>query len=317
MAEPSEPDGADIDVKRVRGSELAGIFEQAQRRLKQVGIRVGEAGGSDGERHVPGKAAVTGQRPRIDPRRRTAEVSEGVGRRRIELDAAARQDQRACDEASHLDPGYIDRSPRSEDGSGWCVARGNTSHTIHRDETWAKPIDAHDRRMELRQSWEAQPFDVALPGGEVVTVRPLEPRDEPALRDWFATLSASTRYHRFHAHVGALSPEQWRYLTHVDGEDHVALVALIGVRLVGVARMIRIEGTEDAAEIAFLVADEMQRRRVGSVLRDAVLAIARRRAYRRLHAYVLPDNVAIRRLLAGSPGTYSDRGDVLELVVPA
>ncbi len=190
--------------------------------------------------------------------------------------------------------------------------------TVHRGETLAKSISAHDWRMELRQSWEDQPFDVALPGGEVVTVRSLEPDDEAALRVLFAALSANTRYHRFHAPIGALSPAQWRYLTHIDGEDHIALVALIGSRLVGVARLIRLDGSEDAAEIAFIVADEMQRRRVGSVLRDAVLAMARGRAYRRLYAYVLPDNVAIRRLLAaGSQGAYSDRGNVLELALAA
>lgn len=167
--------------------------------------------------------------------------------------------------------------------------------------------------MDLRLSWEDQAHDVTLPGGEVITLRALAPSDEVALREGFATLSANTRYHRFHAHVDELSPSQWRYLTQVDGDAHVALVALLGDRLVGVARLIRQHDERDAAEIAFLVADEMQRRRVGSVLRDAMFALARRRAYRRLYAYVLPDNVAIRRLLAGHAA--ADRGDVLELEI--
>lgn len=57
----------------------------------------------------------------------------------------------------------------------------------------------------------------------------------------------------------------------------------------------------------------MQGRRLGTILRDAVFAIARERAYRRLYAYVLPDNLAIRRLLAVDDAVCVDRGTVLEL----
>lgn len=158
------------------------------------------------------------------------------------------------------------------------------------------------------------PAQVELPDGTALTVRELYPSDEPMLRAWFATLSSDARYHRFHG-IAELSPADWRYLTRVDQHDHVAILALRGGQLAGVARMIRLCDARDIAEVAFLIGDGLQRRRIGSVLRDTLIAIARARGYRKLCAYVLPDNVAIRRLLGTPDAHLVDRGGLLEVAV--
>jgi len=134
-------------------------------------------------------------------------------------------------------------------------------------------------RMDLRLSWESLSFAVPLPDGGNVVV------------------------------------EYRRLPTDVDGIDRVALVASIDDHPVAVARLIALPGD---AEIAFLVDDEHQRRGIGSILRDELVAIAYARGIYRLHAHVVPDNVAIRRLLA-APTLHliSDRGHVLELVLAA
>ncbi len=171
-----------------------------------------------------------------------------------------------------------------------------------------------DGAMLFRASWDGQlPARVELADGTALTVRELHVDDEPALRAWFQTLSETSRYQRFHNYVTDLSPAHWRYLTRIDGIDHVAIVALEDGRFVGIARMIRLDAPSRAAEIAFLVSDDLQRRGVGSLLRDVLLVIARARAYLTLHAYVLPDNHAIRRLLAGGADTMVDRGHLIEL----
>lgn len=157
------------------------------------------------------------------------------------------------------------------------------------------------------------PAQVTLPDGEVLTLRELHASDEPALRAWFATLSPRSRYHRFHGHVTDLSPADWRYLTRIDQHDHVAILAVRAAgEIAGVARLIRLADEARVAEIAFLVDDHHQNRRIGSLLRDTLIAIARARGYVRLHAYVLPDNVAIRRLLGERA---VDRRVLLELAV--
>ena len=142
----------------------------------------------------------------------------------------------------------------------------------------------------------------------------IRPSDEPALRAWFDRISPESRYQRFHSHVTKLTDAQWRYLTHVDGVNHVALVARLAGKPVGVGRLILREG---AAEIAFLVDDDHQRCGIGSILRDHLLDIARERGIYRLQAHVLPSNIAMRRLFDLPDLAVSDRGDVIELVLAA
>lgn len=153
---------------------------------------------------------------------------------------------------------------------------------------------------------------MTLPDGAALALRELHPSDEPMLRAWFASLSPATRYHRFHGQVAELSPAAWRYLTRIDQHHHVGILALLDDELVGVARMIRLGDDSETAEVAFLVGDHQQRRRIGSTLRDMLIAIARARGYRTLYAYVLPENIAIRRLLKGR---VVDRGGLLEIAL--
>jgi RimJ/RimL family protein N-acetyltransferase len=165
-------------------------------------------------------------------------------------------------------------------------------------------------------TWDGQlPSQFELSDGSVVSVRELHESDEVALRSWYGSLSPESRYQRFHGHSGDLSAAQWRYLTNIDGVDHVAIVVLHDNELVGIARMIRLDELESAAEITFLVDDAFRGRGVGSLLRDVLFVLATRRTYRRLLAFVLPDNVAIRRLLAGTKRRLVDRRDVLEVAV--
>lgn len=165
-------------------------------------------------------------------------------------------------------------------------------------------------------SWSGRlPNRCTLADGTTLAIRELHASDEPALRSWFTAQSKESRYQRFHGHVADLSPAHWRYLTRVDHDDHIAIIALVNGQLAGVARMVRLDDCR--AELAFLVDDNLQRRRIGSALRDVLIALARRRRYDTLCAYVLRENTAIRRLLAGSGAPMNDRGDVIELALRA
>ena len=172
--------------------------------------------------------------------------------------------------------------------------------------------------MQAVKTWDGQlPAQFELSDGTVVAVREVHASDEVALRAWYRTLSPESRYQRFHDHSADLSPEHWRYLTNVDGVDHLAIVVLHDSELVGIARMIRLDELDASAEIAFLVDDSFHGCGVGSLLRDVLFVLASRRTYRRLYAFVLPDNVAIRRLLAGTRSRLIDRRDVLEIALCA
>lgn len=159
------------------------------------------------------------------------------------------------------------------------------------------------------------PARVTLADGTDIDVRELYASDGPGVRVWFKTLSPEARYQRFHTPANDLSEVQWRYLTRVDGVQHVAIVALFAGAYVGVGRMIMLDDAGRTAEVAFLVDDAFQRRGLGAVLRDVLITAAEARAVERLYAWVLPDNIAIRRLLARARSRMIDNGDVLELVL--
>src|SRR3954470_15786676 len=102
-------------------------------------------------------------------------------------------------------------------------------------------IACHDRRViEQSQAVKGDYANTQIAAAELpVDIRPIRPDDRPALERWFATVSPESRYARFLGFVTELSPGQWRYLTEVDGRDHVAYLAWYQGRIAGVARWIR------------------------------------------------------------------------------
>jgi RimJ/RimL family protein N-acetyltransferase len=132
-----------------------------------------------------------------------------------------------------------------------------------------------------------------------ITIRAVRPDDVERLRVLLQELSFETRYQRFHEVVVDFTAEKWRYLTCVDGHDHVALVACRDQKIVGVCRYIRDRHRSDVAEVAFVVSDDVQGQGVGRRLCDELVHIARAKGIRSFQAFVTPENVRIRRLLSG------------------
>ena len=138
-----------------------------------------------------------------------------------------------------------------------------------------------------------------------IHLRPIDPCDVSELKAGLLRLSPETRIKRFHSPVTRLSDEQWRYLTEVDGHDHVAYVACLDQdfedaargAIIGVGRYIRDPKEPDVAEVAFVVHDSCQRRGVGRALRDRIREEALARGIGFFRAHVLPSNFGIRRLL--------------------
>jgi len=141
-----------------------------------------------------------------------------------------------------------------------------------------------------------------LDDGTLVRLRPVRPADAAELKRGFDRLSPSSRYHRFLAGRTALSDATLRYLTSVDGHDHVAIVAVTdaadGTEAgVGIARFIRTKDDPEAAEIAITVIDDMQRKGVGRVLALALGRAALEVGVKRFRGEILAENVPVRRLL--------------------
>ncbi len=98
-------------------------------------------------------------------------------------------------------------------------------------------------------------------------LRPIAPDDKALLQAGVAALSPQSAYGRFLTGKSSLTDAELRYLTEIDGVDHIALVVLgRDGGLVAVGRIVRDRARPDTAELAVVVADKWQRRGIGRLL---------------------------------------------------
>jgi GNAT superfamily N-acetyltransferase len=162
-----------------------------------------------------------------------------------------------------------------------------------------------------------------LRDGTKATLRLIRPDDSEALRAGFTRLSPTSRYRRFLSGMSELSDDMVRYLTEVDGINHVAVVAStdsldlkseIGL---GVARFIRLADEPTVAEAAVTVSDDAQQKGLGRLLVRAVAEAALERGVQTIRAEVLATNEPVRRLLDEVGAVVrSDDGTTLVFDVP-
>jgi RimJ/RimL family protein N-acetyltransferase len=103
-----------------------------------------------------------------------------------------------------------------------------------------------------------------------VLIRAMHPTDADALVAFHAGLSKESIYRRFFSPHPKLTDAEVQRFTHVDGTDRLAIVAFDGPRLAGVARADRFDAT-DRAEVAVVVADELQHEGVGTALLERLV----------------------------------------------
>jgi RimJ/RimL family protein N-acetyltransferase len=139
-----------------------------------------------------------------------------------------------------------------------------------------------------------------LKNGITVNVRSIRAQDKDALSDALAHLSPASVHARFLGPKSRFSASELRYLTEVDGHDHVALVAEIDGEpgaIAGVGRWVRLPEAPDTAEFAIVVGDPLQGQGLGAILADDLVAIAKAHGIRRFTATALSENAAIVRIM--------------------
>jgi acyl-CoA synthetase (NDP forming)/GNAT superfamily N-acetyltransferase len=152
---------------------------------------------------------------------------------------------------------------------------------------------------------------VLLRDGQVAHLRPISADDRELLVDFYAQVSAESKYLRFFAPMPELSARDVVRFTNVDHVDRVAFVLTVANKMIAVARWDRIPPEEavasggDAdvveAEVAFLVQDAHQGRGIAQLLLEHLAQAGRERGVDRFVADVLPEN---RRMIS----TFRDAG---------
>ncbi len=140
-----------------------------------------------------------------------------------------------------------------------------------------------------------------LKNGETVVLRPIRAQDKDGLQLGLARLSPASAHARFLAPKRRFSSTELRYLTEVDGHDHVAIVAEPVDEpgtVDAVGRWVRLPEHPETAEFAIVVGDHLQGLGLGSILADELAHSAKGEGITRFTASVLSDNAAIVRIMA-------------------
>jgi len=127
----------------------------------------------------------------------------------------------------------------------------------------------------------------------------MQAADKAGLAEVYARLSELSRYSRFLSPTTRLTNSQLAYLTELDHHDHEALVAIEPASRhgLGVARYVRSSDDPREAEFAVAVADDWQRRGLGTALLGALAARAREEGITRFTGLVQAENRSMQALL--------------------
>ncbi len=157
--------------------------------------------------------------------------------------------------------------------------------------------------------------EVELADGTQVTLRMIRPDDKAELLHQFRRLSPVTRYRRFFSVPADLPEDTLRYLTEVDGVDHVALVATVDSHdlkrelLLGISRFTRLPDEPEVAEAAVTVIDDAQGKGLGRALLEVLVEAARERGIGSFRATVLAENAPMRHILDAAGARVREEGD--------
>ncbi len=171
--------------------------------------------------------------------------------------------------------------------------------------------------MSMAQQQDEAPVYALLADGTTVEIRPAGPDDFGAVKAMHEAMSPDNTYLRFF-NISRLAAEtEARRICRNPKPGSVALLALAGAEVVGVASYIPLTGQQ--AEVAFAVADHMHHRGIATLLLEHLVSYARSHQVTTFKAETLTENTAMLSVFAeaGLPveRRYAEQG-VTELTFP-
>ena len=154
----------------------------------------------------------------------------------------------------------------------------------------------HPYPNQLVTSWE-------LMDGTRITVRPIRPEDAEIERDFVRNLSPQAKYFRFMHALHELTQEMLVRFTQIDYDREMAFIAVVQQQPaqqqavqrgdndieIGVARYV-MNPDRHSCEFALVVADEWQKKGIGSYLMTQLMQTAKNRGFNTMVGEVLADN---------------------------
>lgn len=129
--------------------------------------------------------------------------------------------------------------------------------------------------------------------GTQITIRPIRPQDAAMEQDFVRRLSDDSRYYRFMEQLHELPLRKLEYLTAIDYDKHMALLATVvreGREVeIGVARYVA-NPDGQSCEFAIAVDDAWQGTGVAGILMAALIDAARAKGLKTMEGFVLASN---------------------------
>jgi len=187
----------------------------------------------------------------------------------------------------------------------------SVAHPKFRAQLLEEAIEAKFVRQELREvegKIQVGPQELTtymvLNDGTMVTFRPIHPTDISLMKDLFYDLSQQTVYYRFMKEMSHIPYKQIQDFVYVDHRNEVAIVGTLpeahGEDIIAIGRYY-LDPKTNRAEVAFIVRDQWQNRRIGTFLLKYLINIARRHGISGFTAEVLRENKAMQAVFNTAP----------------
>lgn len=163
-----------------------------------------------------------------------------------------------------------------------------------------------------------------LSNGRKVIIRPIRPEDEPEAVNFCRDLSQESVYLRyFHSisHKSLISHERLARICFIDYDQEIALVAESlqpdskEKEILAIARLSKVHGTPESAELGMLVKDKCQKQGLGSILGQKLIEIAKQEEIRSIIAEILPENIGMQNLCQKLGFRLDKHSDVVKAVL--
>jgi len=170
-------------------------------------------------------------------------------------------------------------------------------------------------RLAIRPYPQELETNAALADGTALALRPIRPEDEPLLQDIARNMRPEDLRLRFFTPVKTLTHQLAARLTQIDYDREMAIIALAGGKALGVARFAA-DPDNRRAEYAIGVRSDWQRRGLGRLLMERIMAIAAARKIPEIFGDVLRENqpmLDLDRRLGFSVESHPDDPEVLRV----
>lgn len=164
---------------------------------------------------------------------------------------------------------------------------------------------------------------ITLKDDKLIKIRPIRPEDEPQVVSFCKDLSAQSVYLRFFhsiSYQSLISHERLTRICFVDYDQEIALVASYRnpdtdeKQILAIARLSRVHGNTEKAELGLLVKDSYQKQGLGTLLGQNLLKIAEKEGIKTIIAEILPDNLGMQNLCRKLGFTLEKSADLITAI---